>query len=142
MNQNVVIVVLIILFLIILVCDFAHKIFTNSNKNSSTFMTYLDSLKDDAMNILDDVVNNMDLQDINSYEEFRIVVINSAELTFKQLLVNSANNTIEGILSKYGLSDSKLDILISEFISNLIEQHKYDTIIKSTYYKLVKHEDE
>ena len=136
MDPSVVLIILVVLVLLTIIGDFVHKKYYGKEPNQ--IITLLYTLDDKAMNVLDKVLNNSDLQDINSYDEFRAEIIYSAEMTFKEELINFTNESIDKILAKYNLTDAKLDEAISTFISELIDKNDYETIIKKTYDHFIK----
>lgn len=136
MDPSVVLIILVVLILLTIIGDFVHKKYYGKEPNQ--IITLLYTLDDKAMNVLDKVLNNSDLQDINSYDEFRAEIIYSTEMTFKEELINFTNESKDKILAKYNLTDAKLDEAISTFISELINKNDYETIIKKTYDHFIK----
>lgn len=136
MDPSIALIILVVLVLLTIIGDFVHKKYYGKEPNQ--IITLLYTLDDKAMNVLDKVLNNSDLQDINSYDEFRAEIIYSTEMTFKEELINFTNESIDKILAKYNLTDAKLDEAISTFISELIDKNDYETIIKKTYDHFIK----
>lgn len=136
MDPSIALIILVVLVLLTIIGDFVHKKYYGKEPNQ--IITLLYTLDDKAMNVLDKVLNNSDLQDINSYDEFRAEIIYSTEMTFKEELINFTNESIDKILAKYNLTDAKLDESISTFISELIDKNDYETIIKKTYDHFIK----